>query len=84
MNEGGVEERIELSINSMVEDTVTNASLMNLSGLRVGDGELIVTLVMILSCLHLVIKEQEIIHETTLKGLNIGLRTLTSAKLPPR
>ncbi len=78
MDKAFIEVRVEDSIDSMVQKSVSYRSLVNVSRLRVGDVESMIGTVGVGFILQVLVQRENVVHEVKLKLLDIFLLPLPS------
>ena len=83
-DEGAVEEGVEYAIERVVEEPVAYARLVDVAGLWVRYFEVAVTAMLICSRRKVVVKNENILHEISLKFLHISAFSFPLYELSPR
>ena len=79
-----VKERVEDTVDRMVQEPVTNARFVNVARFRIGDFERMITAMAVIVLDNLITKLYDIIHKVEVKFLNVRLRSFSRKKFLPR
>lgn len=83
-DERAVEERVEFSVERVVQQTITHACFVNAPWLRVGNVECVVRAVRVRTRGKITVQCKHVVHQLVLKLLHILFLSLSPHKFLPR